>query len=91
LQDPGEPGFENLLITVSEDACNAGGKVLTTTQTALNGTYEIRGLVAGTYCLAVSGPLPPNVIPVKGSGPQTVILKTGQEVKLNFPFVIQNP
>lgn len=91
LQDPGEPGFENLLITVSEDACSAGGKVLTTTQTALNGTYEIRGLVAGTYCLAVSGPLPSNVIPVKGSGPQTVNLKTGQEVKLNFPFVLHNP
>lgn len=91
LQDPGEPGFENLTINLTEGACGSGGKIMTTTQTALNGTYEIRGVAAGTYCLAVGGEIPPGTVPVKGSGPQTILLKTGQEVKVNFPFVLGNP
>ncbi|MEN6572186.1 MAG: SdrD B-like domain-containing protein [Anaerolineaceae bacterium] len=90
-QDPGEPGFENLELVLAEGICGMGGKILVSATTAINGTYEIHGVPAGSYCLTVTGPIPPGVKPVKGSGPQTVNLKAGAEVKVNFPFVLSSP
>lgn len=90
-QDPGEPGFENMELILAEGACGTGGKIQVSVITAINGTYEIRGMKGGNYCIHVVGPLPPGVSPVKGTGQLTILLKTGGEVKANFPFALSNP
>ncbi len=87
-QDPGEPGFENLTLNLNEGTCGSEGKVMAAVQTSIDGTYELKGIQPGKYCLSVIGPIPTGVSPVTGSGPQTVALKAGKEVKLNFPYVI---
>jgi hypothetical protein len=90
-QDPGEPGFENIELNLTEGACGKGGKIVLSVLTAINGTYEIRGVAAGTYCLQVVGPTPPGTKPVKGSGPQTITLTAGREVKINFAYALATP
>jgi len=87
-QDPGEPGFENMTLNLNEGACGSEGKVIAAVQTTIDGTYELKGIAPGQYCLSVIGPIPTGVSPVTGSGPQTVSLKAGKDVKVNFPYVI---
>ena len=90
FQDPGEPGFENMTLHLTEGLCGSEGRLVAMAQTSLDGTYVFDSLQPGKYCISVIGPIPPGVSPVDGTGPQNVNLKQGDEIKIIFPYVIYN-
>ncbi|MEM1095035.1 MAG: SdrD B-like domain-containing protein, partial [Bacteroidota bacterium] len=52
IQDPGEPGIENILVRLFDD----NGQLITTTRTDANGNYLFPGLEPGTYVLHFVAP-----------------------------------
>lgn len=51
ILESGEPGIENVLVTLGSGACPSAG--LATAYTNSNGRYEFSGVAAGTYCVTV--------------------------------------
>jgi len=61
IYDPLEPGIGGVKIMVHDETCLAAGMILTATvYTEPNGEYTIPGLEAGTYCVWIYPPSPPN-------------------------------
>ncbi len=88
VQDPGEPGFENMTLNLTEGDCGQEGKLAAIATTGLDGTYVFNDVPPARYCLTVIGPIPTDVSPVEGTGPQTIDLKPGSTVRADFAFVI---
>ncbi|RLD08476.1 MAG: hypothetical protein DRI65_02080 [Chloroflexota bacterium] len=61
IYDPLEPGIGGVKIMVHDETCLAAGMILTArVYTEANGEYTIPGLEAGTYCVWIYTPSPPN-------------------------------
>lgn len=69
IYDPLEPGIGGVKIMAHDGTCLAAGMVLTATvYTEANGEYTIPGVEAGTYCVWIYTPSPPNdVILIPGN------------------------
>ncbi len=53
VQDPGEPGVPDVIVTVRDAAT---GEVVATTTTDANGEYSVTGLVPGSYTVSFDDP-----------------------------------
>lgn len=101
IQDPGEPGINNVTVTLKDPY----GNVLATTTTANNGMYQFIGLTAGNYVVQVDGTdadltgLIPTVQNAAGSNtandsnvnPALVTLATDSSVDLTIDFGFFGP
>lgn len=98
IQDPSEPGLENVIVTLFD----TNGKLLDTVATSRTGFYEFSGLCAGTYTVEVDTPSPFSPSICDGNGNQddtvdndcsgvTVVLKTNTSTDDTIDFGFNAP
>lgn len=92
LVEDGEPGLEDVVISLGEGACPADGLATTTTDAV--GNYAFNDLAAGVYCVAIDALSEPNdaillpggwTLPQTGEALTTITVEPGQAVSgVNF-------
>jgi inhibitor of cysteine peptidase len=92
LVEDGEPGLEDVVISLGEGACPADGLATTTTDTV--GNYAFNDLAAGVYCVAIDALSEPNdaillpggwTLPQSGEALAAITVEPGQAVSgVNF-------
>ncbi len=76
VQDPGEPGLDNVTVTLDDGVT----QVTVNTGTDDSGAYDFTGLAPGTYTVSVTGGLPAGAVNTLGGVSQTVTVVSGDDV-----------
>lgn len=79
IRDAGEPGFDNVTVTLYA-GLNTSGTLVTTDTTDANGAYDFTGLNAGTYTVAVTAGLPTGTVQTLGGTSATFSVASGDDI-----------
>jgi uncharacterized repeat protein (TIGR01451 family) len=81
-QDAGEPGLNNVTVTLYDGAVVDPGNINQTADTGTDdsGAYDFTGLPAGTYTVAVTAGLPAGVVNTLGAPSYTFTVASGDDV-----------